>query len=163
MGPVGPALALGCRIVLGVVLVVAAVAKIANRRAVPGQLRAMGIAPPWLSAGLAVALPVVELGVAAALVAVPHSSVPAVVALVLLLGFTIVLLASAKRAVPCPCFGAVRSERAASVPGAVMRNGLLIALAVLATGSVAGARAGATLVVAAIGCAASALVVTRVA
>ena len=163
MGPVGPALALGCRIVLAVVLVAAAVAKIANRRALPAQLQAMGIAPPWLSASLAVTLPVGELAVATALVAAPHSSAPAAVAIAMLLAFTIVLLVTVRRAVPCPCFGVVRSTRAGSVPGAVMRNGYLIALAVLSTGSVGGARTGATLLVAAIGCAASAAVVARVA
>jgi hypothetical protein len=162
MGPVGPALALGCRIVLAVVLAVAAVAKVANRRELPGQLRAMGVAAGGLSVAVAVALPLVELAVAVALIAIPHSSGPAFVAVAVLAMFTGVLVVTARRSVPCPCFGAVRREQA-GVGGAVMRNGLLVALAVIATGSVTGARAGATVLVVAIGAAAAALAVTRVA
>src|ERR1043165_6646442 len=97
MGPSGPALALACRLVLAVVLAVAGVAKIADRRALPGRLRAMGIAPRW-SEPVAVGLPIVELGVAVALVAAPRSALPAVAALVLLAGFTVFLVAAVRRA-----------------------------------------------------------------
>jgi hypothetical protein len=162
MGPVGPALALACRIVLAAVLAVAAVAKVVDRRELPDRLLAMGIAPRALAVSVAVALPVVELAVAISLVVVPHSAWPAFAALAMLGGFTGVLLATVRRAVPCPCFGAVRSGPPGSVAGVVMRNGLLIALGVLATGSITGARAGGTAVVTAIGLAASAVVVTRV-
>jgi hypothetical protein len=162
MGPFGPALALGCRIVLAAVLAVAAVAKIADRRALPARLRAMGVAAPW-NGWLATGLPVAELVVAVALVVAPHSDLPALAAVVLLVGFTVFLVASIRRAVPCPCFGAVRTGAPSSVPGAVMRNGFLVALAVVATGSVDGARPAGTLLVAVVGAAAAALVVTRVA
>jgi hypothetical protein len=162
MGPVGPALALACRIVLALVLSAAAVAKIADRDALPERLRAMGIAPRG-SAALARGLPVAELAVAVALVAFPRSSLPAAAALTLLLAFTVFLLATARRAVPCACFGTVRTTRAISPSAAVVRNGLLLALGVLATGSVDGARLGGTLVVAAIAAAGAALAVARVA
>ena len=162
MGPNAPALALACRIVLASVLAVAAGAKIADRRALPGRLRAMGIASRW-SGRFAVGLPIVELAVAGGLVAVPHSWLPAAAALVLLAGFTVFLLLTFSRAVPCPCFGTVRTDRAVSGPGAILRNGVLLALAVLATGSVDGAKAGGTAVWVAIAGAAAVLVITRVA
>ncbi len=162
MGPLGPAIALGCRIVLAGVLAVAAVAKIVDRHALPGRLRAMGVARPW-DARLAAGLPVVELVVAAALVGAARSPLPAVAAVVLLGAFTVFLIASVRRGVPCPCFGAVRTAAAASGAGAIVRNGLLMALGVIATGSIDGARPGGTVVVAVIGAAAAALVVTRVA
>jgi hypothetical protein len=162
MGPFGPALALGCRIVLAAVLAVAAVAKIADRRALPGQLRAMGLARPW-DARLAVGLPVAELVVAVALIAAAHSELPALAAVVLLVAFTVFLVATIRRAVPCPCFGAVRAGKEHSGPAAIVRNGFLIALAVVATGSISGARPGGTVVAAAVGAAVAALAVTRVA
>ncbi|MDQ1465784.1 MAG: hypothetical protein QOH10_199 [Actinomycetota bacterium] len=164
MGPSGPALALACRLVLAVVLAVAGVAKIADRRALPGRLRAMGIAPRW-SVRVAVGLPIAELGVAAALVGAPRSPLPAVAALALLAGFTVFLVAAARRAghaVPCPCFGTVRTARAASGPAAIVRNGVLLALGVIATGPVDGARVGGTLLAAGVAAAAT-VAVARVA
>jgi hypothetical protein len=162
MGAIGPALALACRIVLALVLAAAAVAKIADRAALPGRLRAMGIAPRS-SVAIARALPVVELAVAIALVAVPGSSLPAAAALALLLAFTVFLLATARRAVPCACFGTVRTTRAVSTPAAIVRNGVLLGLGVLATGSVDGARAGGTVAIAAVAAAGAALAVARIA
>jgi Methylamine utilisation protein MauE len=162
MGPFGPALALGCRIVLAAVLAVAAVAKIAGRRALPANLRAMGVAPPWFSVVLAVLLPMVELAVAAALVTVRESAVPALLALSLLVAFSGVLLMTAKRAVPCACFGSV-GIGAHRTSAAIMRNGVLIALAVLATGSPEGARAGGTALIGALIAAIAARAVIRVA
>jgi hypothetical protein len=149
MGPLGPALALACRIVLALVLAVAAIAKIADRRALPGRLRAMGVSHRW-DARLAVALPVAELAVALALVAAPRSELPATVAVALLAAFTVFLVATIRRAVPCPCFGTVRTARVADGPAAIVRNGLLLGMGVVATGSVGGARPGGTVLVAAV-------------
>ena len=84
MGPFGPALALACRIVLAAILAFAAVAKIADGRALPGRLRAMGVMPRWFSVWIAFVLPVVELAVAATLVFAPGSAFPGLVALALL-------------------------------------------------------------------------------
>jgi hypothetical protein len=162
MGPLGPALALACRIVLAGVLAVAAVAKIADRRALPGLLRALGLAEPW-DARLATGLPIVELAVAVALVGALHSPVPAIAAVGLLGAFTVFLVAGARRGVPCPCFGAVRTANGGTAAGAVLRNGVLIALGVVATGSAHGARAGGTVVLTLIGAVVAALAVTRVA
>jgi Methylamine utilisation protein MauE len=145
MGPIGPALSLACRIALAAVLAVAAIAKVADRRAMPSRLREMGVVPPWFSVFLAVALPIVELAVAAALVLARESALPALVALSLIVAFSAFLLATRSRAVPCACFGNVRPGRAADTPEAIMRNGILLALAVLATGSASGAHVGGTL------------------
>jgi hypothetical protein len=162
MGPLGPAIALACRIVLAGVLAAAAVAKVADRRALPARLRAMGAAQPW-DTRLAIGLPVVELLVAVALVGAARSALPAVAAVVLLGAFTVFLVASIRRRVPCPCFGTVRTARAASGPGAIVRNGLLMGLGVFATAPVDGARTGGTVVVTVVGAAAAALAVARVA
>jgi hypothetical protein len=160
MGPLGPALALACRIVLAAVLAVAAFAKIADRRALPERLRAMGVAAP-VSVRAAVALPVVELALALTLVLVPRSPLPAITAVMLLGGFTVFLAVTAGSAVPCPCFGTVRTARPGTGATAIARNGVLLAIAVLATGSVDGARPHATLLCTAIVGVIAAVAVTR--
>ncbi|HLF41414.1 MAG TPA: MauE/DoxX family redox-associated membrane protein, partial [Acidimicrobiia bacterium] len=71
----------------------------------------------------------------------------AVAFLVLLTGAVIANLA-AGRAVPCPCFDP-RSRRPVSA-ATVARNGVLIALGILGTGSTAGADLLATLVLSAV-------------
>jgi hypothetical protein len=162
MGPIGPALALASRIVLAGVLAVAAVVKVADRRALPGRLRAMAVPAPW-DARLAAGLPVIELLVAIALVGAPRSPLPALAALVLLGAFTVFLVATVRRGVPCPCFGTVRTARAASGSAAIIRNGVLMALSVVATGSIDGARTGGTTAVAVAAAATAALAMTRVA
>src|SRR5262245_44194007 len=111
MGPFGPALALSCRIALALVLVIAAVAKVADRRALPGRLRAMGVAPPRLAALVAAGLPVTELLVAVALVAARESPLPGAAAVAMLVVFSVFLLVTVRRAVPCPCFGTVATGR----------------------------------------------------
>jgi hypothetical protein len=89
-------------------------------------------------------LPAAELVVAIALVVARDSALPALVALAMLIAFSAFLLATSRRAVPCACFGTVATGRAASGSEAIIRNGFLAALAVLATGSADGARAGGT-------------------
>ncbi len=117
------------RLVLAAVLVFAAIAKLrapeATRRHTVALLGPRG-------AAVASALPWVELGVAVALV-LWWSAVPGIVATLLLLVFTAVVVRAQLRRLPCPCFGGA-SEQAAG-PKQVMRNAVLIALAILATGS----------------------------
>jgi hypothetical protein len=162
MGPFGPALALACRVVLAAILAFAAVAKIADGRALPGRLRAMGVMPRWFSVWIAFVLPVVELAVAATLVFAPGSAFPGIVALALLVAFSAFLLGTVRRRVPCACFGSVRPGRVDSTPDAIMRNGLLAALSVLAIGSAHGARAGGTIAIGALVAAVAVRSVTRV-
>jgi hypothetical protein len=104
----------------------------------------MGIASSWSVRG-AIGLPVIELTLALTLVLIPASPLPAITAVVVLGGFTVFLVATIRRAVPCPCFGAVRTAGAGSGPAAIARNGVLLAIGVVGTGEVDGARAGATL------------------
>ena len=91
-------------------------------------------------------MPVVELAVAIALLAAWSSPVPAYVALALLFAFTVVLVRAQLKHVPCPCFGAAGvATRPVGAP-AIVRNGVLLALAVLATGDAHGAHAAGTAV-----------------
>lgn len=133
----GAALALAARLVLAAALVFAAATKIAA----PRRSRADTVALLGWGAGrlVALVLPYVELVIAFALV-VWWSPVPGIVAFVVLVAFTVVLLRAQLRHLPCPCFGAVSAG--APVGGAaVLRNGVLAALAAIATGSPSGAPA----------------------
>ena len=134
--------ALAARVVLAAALIVSAVAKLRSRAGVQRQVALLvsdRVAPlvGW-------ALPAAELAVAVALV-VWWSPVPGVVALLLLAAFTVVLVRAQARRVPCLCFGATRLDTPAG-PASVVRNGVLGALAALATGVPSGASAAATLV-----------------
>ena len=130
------ALALAARIVLAATLVFAATAKLRDHEQVRAQMvellgaRAAGLA--------AVAVPVVELALAFMLVAWWTSAVPGIAAAVVLGAFTVLVVRAQVRRVPCPCFGGGASARPAG-PAAVVRNGVLVAEAVLATGDPRGA------------------------
>ncbi|HEX4493420.1 MAG TPA: MauE/DoxX family redox-associated membrane protein [Acidimicrobiia bacterium] len=139
MGPTGPALALACRIVLAAVLVIAAVGKIADHAQLPARLQEAGVGARGARM-LAIGLPATELVVAIALLLDFHSPIPGIAAIVLLLAFSVFLVRTARRAVPCPCFGAVRTGARTTAAAAVVRNGVLVALAVLATGTAERAR-----------------------
>jgi hypothetical protein len=136
------AVALAARIVLALALAGAALAKLRDRDHVVAQMDTLlGTQAGTVAA---VAVPAVELAIAVALVAVPGSGLPAVAALIMLLAFTIVLVRAQAQHVPCPCFGGGATASPAG-PRAVLRNGVLLALAVIATGSPSGASAAATL------------------
>ncbi|MFN8034335.1 MAG: MauE/DoxX family redox-associated membrane protein [Acidimicrobiia bacterium] len=150
--------ALAARLVTAVVLAVAALAKLRDRSLLSGEMRAFGV-PARVATGAGVGLVLVELAVAAALVLAPGSAGPAWAAVVLLGVFTaaiVVNLARGHRA-PCPCFGA---GAAPISPRTVLRNGWLLAVAVLGTGSTSGASAG-PVVAAAAGFGAVTVVVLR--
>ena len=135
--------ALAARLVLALALVTSAVAKLRSRPAVRRQVEMLVSAR---AAGIVAALlPVTELVVAGSLV-VFWDPVPGVVAVILLALFTVVLVRAQARHVPCLCFGASSLETPVGA-AAVVRNGVLAALAVLAIGSPAGATPGATIVV----------------
>jgi hypothetical protein len=125
--------ALAARVVLAVVLAVAALAKMRGRAELTAQLarQQMGrLVGQAFAPVIEPVLPVAEIGVAVALVAW-WSPVPGVVAL------------AQARHVPCVCFGT--SSLVAPVgPWAIMRNGLLAALAVLSIGDPSGAKVLAT-------------------
>jgi hypothetical protein len=134
-------IALAARVVLAAALMVSALAKLRSRAEVKQQV--VLLVSDALAPVVAPALPATELVVAVALV-VWWSPVPGVVALGLLAAFTVVLVRAQARRVPCLCFGAARIETPVG-PAAIVRNGVLGALAVLAIGSPAGAHPGATI------------------
>ena len=140
MGGLGGSLALAARLVLAVALLWAASAKVKAGSALPAQVRAFGV-PRVLARPVAVLLPVAEAGVGVALVVCARSSWPGWVAVGLLGAFTVLVLATLPRGVPCPCFGAPGSSGVPTGARTVVRNIVLLAIAVLATGDVDGARA----------------------
>lgn len=106
---------------VGVVLVVAGVAKLTSR-GWPSQARAIG-APPWAVR----VVPVLEVAIGAALVAgVPNAGWAAIA---LLVGFSVFLVVALLRGVeaPCACFGSMTSRPVTW--WSVARNVLLMALA----------------------------------
>ena len=127
MSDVGYVSALALAVVLGW----AAVAKARRGQATAESFRALGVPAP-----LARVLPVIELVLALGLVVVPAPAAAA--AALLLVVFTLVLLRAIGEGVTvgCNCFGSTRSEPVSSVE--ILRNALLLALAVVATGGRAG-------------------------
>jgi hypothetical protein len=130
-----PAVALAARVVLALALALAAVAKLRT----PEQVRVQTTELIGARYGtvIARALPFVELGIAVALI-VWWTAAPGIAAAGLLVLFTLVLVRAQARRLPCPCFGAGGSAKAVG-PLAILRNGILLAYAVLATASPSGA------------------------
>lgn len=113
--------------VVGLVLVFAGTAKLSGRDAWRAQARALG-APPWVAA----VLPPVEVVLGAVLVFGLGSPWAALAAAGLLTAFTVavvVRLARGQRP-PCACFGRVASRPIG--PLTVVRNVVLVGLAVAA-------------------------------
>jgi hypothetical protein len=136
------AISFAARLVLAGVLLLAAIAKlrapdVARRQTIALVGRAFGPA-------VAVALPVLEVTVASLLV-VWWSPEPGVIAAVLFGAFTVIVVRAQVRGLPCPCFGAGTADTETR-PSALVRNGLLLAYAVLATASPAGASPAAVVV-----------------
>jgi hypothetical protein len=141
------AVALAARVVLAIAFVFAAVEKLRDVTRVRAQMtellgaRAGSIAT--------IATPIVELALAVALVLARSSAAPGILAALVLLAFTAVLVRAEARHVPCPCFGGGAPERPVG-PLSILRNGVLLALAVLATGDAHGASLPAALLATAI-------------
>jgi hypothetical protein len=136
--------ALAARIVLAVVLVASATAKLrshvmSSEATKPQMDRLVGerFAPI-----IGPVLPPAEIVVAAALVAW-WSPLPGLVALALMGAFTVVLIRAQARHIPCLCFG-VASVEPSSGSASIVRNGVLAGLAVLAIGDPSGASVWAT-------------------
>ncbi len=122
--------ALAARVILAVVLVVAAIAKLRARDATAAEMDAL--LGSRVGTRVARVLPFVEIAVAIALL-VWWGPVPGIVAALLIVAFTVVLVRAEVRHLPCACFGG--GARGVPGPGAVVRNAVLLALAVLATGT----------------------------
>lgn len=132
-----PSVALAARFVLAGTLAWAGVAKLRGLAALPAQLRALGF-PDLLARPLAWLLPLVESVLAVALAALWGSSWPAWTAVGLLGAFTVVIVATMSRRAPCPCFGMSAEATGART---IVRNAVLLAVAVLGTGTADGATA----------------------
>jgi uncharacterized membrane protein YphA (DoxX/SURF4 family) len=114
-------------VVLGVVFVIAGATKVALGAAWPAQARAMGAPMP-----VATFVPAVELVVGAALVTRLAMPLPALVAIGLLIAFSVLIARQLVdgRHPPCACFGAWSHRPLGG--GHLARNGLLLVVAVLA-------------------------------
>lgn len=126
------------RVTLSAVLVVAALAKLADR---PGTRRAaveFGL-PPWLAAPVAAVLPPIELALAVALLVPGTARLAAVGVFVLLTAFTLAMIwnLGKGRTPDCHCFGAHVSPIGWAT---VARNAVLAAAAALVAGWGPGAR-----------------------
>ena len=124
------ALLLSARCVLAVVFLVAAVGKLLDLTASQQALEGFGV-PPRIARPAGPLLPAAELAVAAALLIQPIALIGAAGALVLLLIFIagVTYAMSQGRAPDCHCFGQIHSEPAG--PSTLIRNGLLVAVAIV--------------------------------
>jgi hypothetical protein len=137
----GAAVALAARVVLAIVLAGAAVAKLRARAAT--RAATVALIGARYGGPIAAVLPFVELVLAILLVAW-WSNVPGVLAAALLIAFTCVLVRAQQRRLPCPCFGNTTAEPVGGF--SIIRNGVLLAYAVIATGSPSGVSAAAAVV-----------------
>ena len=145
----GATVALVARIDLAGAFALSAATKIAGRAELARGLEDFGVPG---SGAVATVLPPVEAALAGLLVAVRHQAWPAFLAIAVLAVFTAAVVANLAggHPVPCPCFGPPPAGARPVSAATVARNGALVALAVLGTGSTAGASPGATALAAAV-------------
>lgn len=121
-----------CRVLVGAIFFTAGTAKMFRPRSeLRALIRGYRLVPSRLVPCLASSLPWAEVAVAAALVANFMRPVPAIVAAVMLLGFSAAVavnLARGRRHIPCGCFGSLRPDVGLSW-STVFRNLLLAGLA----------------------------------
>ena len=143
----GATAALVARITLAATFGLSSAAKLVHR---PEFARALQEFRLPASEPLSWALPVVEGGLAAVLVMVRGAAWPAFLAVAVLALFTGAVVANliGGRPAPCPCFGPPTAGARPVSAATVVRNGYLVALAVLGTGATDGASVGATIVAA---------------
>ncbi|MEO7396961.1 MAG: MauE/DoxX family redox-associated membrane protein [Ilumatobacteraceae bacterium] len=116
-------------VLVGATFLVSGAAKIAAGRQWPIDAQALG-APPLVTP----AVPFVEIVIGALLCAQVARPVPAIIAIAMLLGFSALLVVrlAEGRHPPCACFGSWSAKPLGWRH--VLRNAVLIALAVLAAG-----------------------------
>jgi hypothetical protein len=121
-----------------------AATKIGRRAAFAQGLAEFGVPR---SALVAPVLPVLEGGLAVVLVTVQGAAWPAFLAIAVLALFTGAVIANLAGGTPkpCPCFGPPGAEARPVSAATVARNGYLVALAVIGTGSTDGASVAAAL------------------
>ena len=108
-------------------------------------------------------LPVVEGVVAILLLVVPDDAWPAFLAIAVLAAFTIAVIASLLGGAPkpCPCFGPPGDDARPVSSATVARNGYLVALGVIGTGSTDGASTAGALAAAVVTVGATLIAVRR--
>lgn len=145
----GATIALVARITLAATFGLSAATKVAHRPGFARALRDFGLPR---SDALSWTLPLVEGGLGLALVVVQGAAWPAFLAIAVLALFTGAVVANliGERPAPCPCFGPPTAGARPVSAATVARNGYLVALAVLGTGSTDGASVGAALAAAAV-------------
>ena len=116
----------------------------ANRRTFTQALEEFGVPRPGIVAPI---LPVLEGGLAVLLVAARDEAWPAFLAIAVLAVFTGAVVANLVGGAPkpCPCFGPSGTDARPVSAATVARNGYLVALGVIGTGSTDGASAAAAL------------------
>ena len=134
----GATVAFVARIDLAAAFALSATTKMARRAELARALGDFGVPGRGVVARL---LPPVEAGLAALLVAVRGAAWPAFLAIAVLALFTAAVVANLAggHPAPCPCFGAPGAGARPVSAATIARNGVLVALAVLGTGSTAGA------------------------
>ncbi len=127
-------LTLACRLVLAGVFAYSGSAKLVARAAFRQSLVAFRL-PRWLTT----VVPVVELAIAVVLIVGLRRAWPAATAAVLVVVFTLAIVRSLLAGVraPCLCFGARPSDEVSA--WTIVRNGWLLALAIVGTGSASSA------------------------
>ena len=142
---VGATIALVARVALAAAFALSAATKLARPAAFAEGLADFGVPA---SGAVARLLPLVEGGLAVLLVLVRAEPWPAFLAIAVLALFTGAVVANlaSGRVTPCPCFGAPGPGARPVSAATVARNGYLIGLAVLGTGSTAGASPAATII-----------------
>jgi hypothetical protein len=140
----GATIALVARITLAAAFAVSAATKAAHRGAVARGLADFGVPR---SDAVSATLPPLEGGLALLLVVVRDQPWPALLAIAVLAVFTGAVVANLRggHPAPCPCFGPPGPEAGPVSAATVARNGLLVGLAVLGTGSTDGASVAAAL------------------
>ena len=145
----GATAALTARITLAVAFGYSAATKVAHQGAFARGLADFGVPRSDL---VAPALPALEGGVAVLLVTVSDAAWPAFMAIAVLAVFTGAVVANLMGGAPkpCPCFGPPGANATPVSAATVARNGYLVALGVIGTGSTDGASTAAALGAAAI-------------
>jgi len=124
---IGDVVGLIARIVIGGTFLVAGFAKLRMGPAWPRQAAGMGVSRP-----VALPVPWVELGIGAAAIIGLASPWPAIAAAVMLVVFTVLIVKRLSEGVrpPCACFGARVDQPLGA--GHVVRNAVLLIVAVVA-------------------------------
>jgi uncharacterized membrane protein YphA (DoxX/SURF4 family) len=116
-----------CALLLALVLVWAAAAKLARPAVTTASFRALGLPLPG---ALAWGVPALELVVATFLVAIPPAGAAAAVVILVVFSAVLARALRAGTTTSCSCFGSARTDPI--TPADLVRNALLIGLAVVA-------------------------------